>query len=312
MKLFDENPLAFGGASISGESGGYGFGNMEFQDALNLLEQAYEGGIRVFDSAPIYGFGESERRIGQAFKAMREKVFFVSKSGVDWHDNKRVNMTNDPIVTQKMLEQSLRTFESDYIDLYMIHWPDKKIDIRRPMEVLMKAKAQGKIRHIGLCNTFVEDLQKALEIDKVDVVQNQLNFFVTWPIENLFPFLSEKMIRFMSWGTLDKGVLTGRVTKQRKYDSSDCRSWAPWWKEENRDPKFMAMERLTPWMEKQGITGLELAVSHNLMYQECSTVLVGAKNSNQLSEVFKAVKNPLDRNIVEKAIDLANYSGPRE
>ena len=86
-----------------------------------MLGLAFDLGIRLYDTAPIYGFGLSEQRLGNYFKHKREDVFFISKSGVDWHDSKRVNMTNDPAVTQKMLENSLRDLQSDYIDLYMIH-----------------------------------------------------------------------------------------------------------------------------------------------------------------------------------------------
>jgi len=157
-------PLAFGGAAISGEGGGYGFGDINENDSIELLNSAYDKGIRIFDTAPIYGFGLSEVRMGKAFKQTRDKVFIVSKSGVTWGENKRVDMTNDPVVTTKMLEQSLRDLQSDYIDLYMIHWPDTRVDIRRPLEVLAKAKHQGKIKHIGLCNTNIADLEKGSEI----------------------------------------------------------------------------------------------------------------------------------------------------
>jgi len=82
-------------------------------------------------------------------------------------------MTNDPVVAQKMLEQSLRDLQSDYIDLYMVHWPDTRVDIRKTLEVYAKAKHQGKIKHIGLCNTNIDELEKAREIEKVEVVQSQ-------------------------------------------------------------------------------------------------------------------------------------------
>ena len=183
-------------------------------------------GVRLFDSAPIYGFGLSERRMGEAFKKMREEVFLCSKSGVTWSSSKRVDMTNDPQVTQRMLEQTLRDFQSDYVDLYMIHWPDPRVDIRRPMEVLAKAKEQTKIRHIGLCNTTPEDLLKAQEIEEIEVVQSQFNLFEDSLKKDFLPELKKQGISFMSWGTLDKGILTGRVHEKRQYDRCDARSWA--------------------------------------------------------------------------------------
>lgn len=301
---FGSLPLGFGGASVSGEGAGYGFGDITEKEALGLLEAAYDQGIRLFDTAPIYGFGLSEQRMGKAFKQNREKVFIVSKSGVSWHDSKRVNMTNDPKTTQKMLEQSLRDLQSDYIDLYMIHWPDANVDIRKPMEVLSRAKAQGKIKHIGLCNTYSEDLLKALEVDKVEAVQSQFNLFEQQLKKELFALLREKEISFMSWGTLDKGILTGRVTKDRKFDESDCRSWAPWWKETDFETRYLTLEKLKPLMSKFEISGVELAIGYNLAQPEIDLVLCGARNEKQLEGVVKASQKRLPSDLVSEIDSL--------
>jgi myo-inositol catabolism protein IolS len=281
-------PLGFGGASISGEGAGYGFGDITESDAISLLHEAKDLGIRLFDTAPIYGFGTSEIRMGKAFKKMREEVFIVSKSGVTWGENKRVDMSNDPKITSKMLEQSLRDLDSEYIDLFMIHWPDEKVDIRKPLEVLAKAKREGKIKHIGLCNTSVLEIEKASEVERIEAVQNQLNLFERDTLD-LFPYLKEKEISFMSWGTLDKGIITGRVDGKRKFDKSDCRSWAPWWKQIDKESRFKAMAKINPLLNEQGHSGLELALAHNLSYDEVSLVLCGARNSSQLNGLVKAL-----------------------
>lgn len=283
-------PLGFGGASISGEGAGYGFGDITEAQAIDLLHEAKDLGVRIFDTAPIYGFGLSEQRMGKAFKQNRDEVFIISKSGVTWHENKRVDMSNSPEVTQKMLEQSLRDLDSDYIDLFMIHWPDEKVDIRKPIEVLAKAKSEGKIKHIGLCNTHVEDLEKAKEVDHIEAIQNQLNLFERDALE-MFDYLKSNEISFMSWGTLDKGILSGRVDKDRKFDKSDCRSWAPWWKAMDKESRFNAMEKITPLLKEHGHIGIELALGHNLSYPEVSTLLCGARNSGQLNGLVTALQN---------------------
>lgn len=288
-------PIGFGGAAISGEGGGYGFGNISESDAISLLNQAYELGFRFFDSAPIYGFGLSEIRIGKAFKDKREKVFLTSKSGVTWHENRRVDMTNDPKTTQKMLEQSLRDLNTDYIDLFMIHWPDAKVDIRKPLEVLARAKHAGKIKHIGLCNTSISDLELASEIEKIEVVQSQMNLFETSVAEQLFDYLRENQISFQSWGTLDKGILTGSVDKkreqQKKYDESDCRKNAPWWNQAEVVLKAQRVEKLHHKLKQENVNPLSFCLAHNLHYPEVDMVLVGARNSHQLTTLIEAYKN---------------------
>lgn len=305
LKTISKIPLAFGGAAISGEGGGYGFGDISEADSIELLHLAYEQGLRIFDTAPIYGFGLSEKRMGKAFRQMREKVFLVSKSGVTWGDNKRVDMSNDPVVTLKMLEQSLRDLGSDYIDLYMIHWPDARVDIRRPLEVLAKAKHQGKIKYIGLCNTNLQDLEKGHEIERIEVVQSEFNFFQNAASEELFPYLKTHNISFMSWGTLDKGILTGRVDEKRKYEASDCRSWAPWWKKADNKSKFEAMKKIWPLLDKHQKNGLELALGYNLSFPELSVALCGAKSKNQLLSLFSALENLPGKELLNELLELA-------
>ena len=305
FKSISTIPLAFGGAAISGEGGGYGFGDISEVDSIELLNMAYDLGFRIFDTAPIYGFGLSEIRMGKAFKQMREKVFIVSKSGVTWGDNKRVDMSNEPAVTIAMFEQSLRDLNTDYIDLYMIHWPDVKVDIRRPLEILSKAKAQGKIKHIGLCNTNIVDLKKATEVERIEVVQSEFNFFQNSARDALFPYLKENNISFMSWGTLDKGILTGRVDEKRKFDKSDCRSWAPWWKNADNKSKFDTMKKIWPLLDKYNHSGLELALAYNLDFPELSVALCGAKNPEQLLSLFKALENLPKKDFLSEVVQLA-------
>lgn len=301
-------PLAFGGASISGEGAGYGFGQMSEGDALSLLKYAHDRGVKIFDTAPIYGFGLSEKRIGKAFKNKREDVFIVSKSGVTWHENMRVDMTNDPIVTQKMLEQSLRDLESDYIDLYMIHWPDERVDIRKPLEVLAKAKMEGKIKAIGLCNTHIDDFNKASEIEKIEAIQSQLNFFERDVTKEILPLVAQQEISFMSWGTLDKGILTGRVHRDRTFDKSDCRSWAPWWKAMDKESRYKVMDKINPILKDHGYTGLDLALSFNLATEGCSTLLCGARNHEQLDGILNSLERPLSPELLAKIDKVASES----
>jgi myo-inositol catabolism protein IolS len=303
--------LGFGGAALSGEGGGYGFGDITEAEAIKLVQMAYEAGFRLFDTAPIYGFGLSEIRLGKALKSIRENVTIVSKSGVTWHETKRVNMTNDPLVVEKMLHQSLKDLNTDYIDLYMIHWPDPKVDIRRPLEIYKKAQDQGKIKQIGLCNTTLEDLEKAKEIADISMVQSELNIFNTNPVRDLFPYLKKNKIGFMSWGTLDRGILTGRVTRDRKFDASDSRSWAPWWKGQDFEAKFNWIEKVEPVLKEHKLSLLELALGHNLHYSEVNMLLVGIKNEKSLHSMMEALENVQHK---QEAIEevLKNFSPATE
>lgn len=296
--------IGFGGASISGEGGGYGFGDISEVKAIELLHYAYEKGINLFDTAPIYGFTLSEKRMGIAFKNIREKVFIVSKSGVSWHDNQRVNMTNDPSIAEKMLNQTLIDLKSDYVDLYMVHWPDKNVDIRDVLTVYKKAQDVGKIKHIGLCNTNLEDLEKAKSICKIEAIQAKLNFFDRENL-NLMDYLTENKISFMSWGTLDQGILSGKMTKNKKYDKSDARSWAPWWDQELALKKT---EKLNLLLSKlpNGKNGIHLGLSYNLSFNNVVTALCGARSIEQLDSLLTVHDNLLSTDELNSILNFYN------
>ncbi|MBC96579.1 MAG: hypothetical protein CME63_02450 [Halobacteriovoraceae bacterium] len=308
LSNWSQSPYAFGGAAISGEGGGYGFGQPK-DNAEELLEYAFENGIRVFDTAPIYGFGKSEEILGEYFKKNRDQVKIISKSGVYWHENQRVDMTNDPKITEKMLEDSLRRLQSDYIDLYMIHWPDAQVDIRRPMEVLAKAKNRGKIKHIGLCNTHILDYQAASEIEKIEVIQSEHNIFNS-PPEDIKEIILKDNLSFMGWGTFDKGILTGRVTKKREqakdYDKDDCRKSAPWWSQKEVLAKCEKVEKLEDFIksissQNKGVSNLtELSLRYLFSKTWHSVTLMGAKSKKDWEEVLEVSTEPLEETWIQE------------
>lgn len=282
-------PFAFGGASVSEKGGGYGFGKC-VDPASEIIDYAFSNGIKVYDTAPIYGFGTSEEVLGKALKSVREKVKIISKSGIHWHDNKRVDMSNDPKITKKMLEDSLRRLDSDYIDLYMIHWPDENVDIRLPLEVLAKAQMEGKVKHIGLCNTNSDDLRKANEVTKIEVIQSELSIFNHSVNEWAEDFMKE--VSFMSWGTFDKGILTGRVSREREqaknYDEDDCRKSAPWWNQKEVLNKIAKVENLKKYFEERDLSMIEGAISFNLSHEFCDMSLMGAKSIKDWETILNA------------------------
>ena len=105
----------------------------------------------------------------------------------------------------------------------------------------------------------------------------------------------------MSWGTLDKGILTQKVTKERTYDASDCRSWAPWWDKKEVAKKSMAMQKVFSFLDQHGVSGLEFAISHNLNFSICDAVLVGMKNPKYVETTVNAIKKSIGSEIVDEA-----------
>ena len=272
--------IGFGGAAISGEGGGYGFGDMSETEAQTLLSHSWELGINLYDTAPIYGFGLSEERLG---KYLPKDAIIVSKGGVDWHSTRRVNMTNDPKVIEKMFLESLKRLKREYIDVYMIHWPDKNVDIRRPLEILRKYQEKSVISQIGLCNTNLDDLTKARDVAPISCLQSELNVLNT----KAFDDLEEEWKKYfsMSWGTLDKGILSGRVTEKRKFDQSDARSWAPWWNKKEVAIKIEKVKRLETILSDYKISLTQYCLHFNLNLYGLSSCLIGSKTQQDMDDM---------------------------
>lgn len=293
--------ITFGGASLSGEGGGYGFGPIREAEAESLVKTAWEAGITVFDTAPIYGFGLSEERLG---RYLPQDALVISKSGVDWHPTKRVNMTNSPEVTSKMLHESLKRLNRDRIDIYMIHWPDARVDIRVPMEVLKKAQDEGKIRWIGLCNTTPDDLKKALEIAPIHVLQSELNLFNQKAFNDLDGLWQDKFT--LGWGTFDKGILSGRVTKERKFSKEDARSWAPWWNKKEVAKKIERTDALKEILRDYDITLPEFCIHYNLYFYGITSTLIGFKTVSDIVHVTSNLQPKLMRERMKEVLDRWN------
>lgn len=200
-------------------------------------------------------------------------------------------MSNDPKVTEKMLLASLKRLKREQIDLYMIHWPDPSIDIRRPLEVLAKYHEKGAILHLGLCNSHPEDLKKAQEIVQVSSLQSELNIYQT----KAFDLFESDWKNFfsMAWGTFDKGILTGRVTTDRKFDSTDARSWAPWWSKKEVARKIEQVEKISEVIKDEGISLTQLALHFNLNYFGVNSTLIGFKSKNDILEAQQAFLKPI-------------------
>lgn len=290
-EILGKIPMGFGGAAISGEGGGYGFGTVSEADAEKLLLTAWDMGIRLFDTAPIYGFGLSEQRMG---KYLPQDAYIVTKGGVDWHPNMRVNMSNAPQIIEKMIEESLKRLNRP-ISMYMIHWPDLKVDIRESLSVVKKYQDRGDIKDIGLCNTHKEDLQRAEEICTIKGLQSEVNLFNH---ENL-NFIEKKYLT-MSWGSLDKGILSDRVKAERKFESHDARAWAPWWNKKEVEQKIQRVEKLKKILVDHHIALTHFALQFIVNYKGIDFALIGSKTIDDLKQSIKLVNSSLDKDVLEK------------
>lgn len=142
--------------------GGEGFGPQDGRESLRVLERAFAEGVRHFDSAGFYAHGRSEELLSRAFHRRRHEVFLSSKGGLEWSGRKVLHRAS-PSALRHNLEKSLTRLETDYLDLYQLHWPDPKVPIDESLGALQQLQAEGLIRHWGAGNLSANELKKYVQ-----------------------------------------------------------------------------------------------------------------------------------------------------
>lgn len=230
--------IGFGAWGISGDLGDIN----EEKEIIATIKEAYNLGINFFDTAPAYGYekfgikgyGKSEELLGKALKGIRNKVIIATKFGVVYGER---SFNNSSKIIKKEIEGSLMRLQTDYIDLYQVHWPDQYTRIEETFLTLNELKKSGKIRFIGVCNYGVSFIEEALNYSEVISSQNLYNMIqrnatnifgndLPYRTENeVLPYCEQKNIGFIPYSPFCQGLLTGKKLKLDDYNVTDIRKY---------------------------------------------------------------------------------------
>jgi methylglyoxal reductase len=196
------------------EMGNDFFGEVDEKIAIDAIRASIDAGVNMVDTAAAYGSdGASEKVVAKAIKGLRDKVVLATKLGVLRIDGEYVRCLNTNIMRRE-IEDSLRRLETDYIDVYYIHWPDFNSSIEDALELMVKFKEEGKIRAIGVSNFDTSLIQKAIDIVDISVVQPPMSMLNRSSVENgILPLCNEKGVGVITYGSLGGGILTGKMQK---------------------------------------------------------------------------------------------------
>lgn len=212
--------ICFGGEQL----GGFDWGSYDIKETLYAANQAINKGLNFFDTADCYALGESEINVGKLVKGRRNQCIIGTKFGIRINPNtstNRVTYDNSEAYIEKALEKSLKRLQTDYIDIYQVHYWDKKTPLETVFSILEKQCESGKIRYYGISNF------DCLNIDKEDF-PHLLSFSYEYSLadrskEAIIEEHLKKGLNFLSFGALGQGILTGKYNKKTSFDSSDRR-----------------------------------------------------------------------------------------
>ncbi len=174
-------------------------------------------------TAEAYGMGVSEEAVGRALGARRRDVSIVTKFGVGYEEMPNRRDSSRRRVTAS-IEKSLKRLQIDYVDVYMVHWPDPETPLDETMDALDDIVHQGKARYIGVSNFRLAQIEAAMRLRPIDVVQYGWNMFDRRMQAEIFPYCAAQQIGVMAYGSLAYGMLSGTFHAGMQFEESDWRS----------------------------------------------------------------------------------------
>lgn len=199
------------------------YGKIEAGQFQQAVQRAIDAGINCFDTAEAYGFGASEQALARALGARRPDVVVVTKFGTAYAEapNRRDSSRQRVMAA---IEKSLQNLQTDYVDVYLVHWPDVNTPFEETMRALDDIVQQGKARYIGVSNFRLAQLEACMRVRRVDVVQYGWNMFDRRMQTEIFPYCAAQQIGVMAYGSLAYGMLTGTFHADMQFDETDWRS----------------------------------------------------------------------------------------
>src|SRR6266702_4813157 len=175
--------------------GGWMWGGTAVAESSATMRAAFDHGINIVDTAPVYGFGRSEGIVGKAIEGgrLRSDVLIATKAGLQW-DGGKVSRNASRARIMREVEESLRRLRTDYIDIYQVHWPDPLITVEETAEAMLTLLEQGKIRAIGVSNFSVLQMERFRRIAPLHVLQPPYNLFERGIEADLLPYCRKNKI----------------------------------------------------------------------------------------------------------------------
>jgi len=276
--------------------GGLEWGAVPDEAAVATCLAALDRGINLIDTAPIYGHGRSEEIVGKTMRAhgRRDAFFIATKAGLDWNASGVFAHSTEARI-RKELEDSLRRLDTDYIDLYQVHWPDTRTPIAETAALLAEFQREGKVRALGVSNFNPTQIEEFRSVTPLASNQPPYNLFERQIDAETLPWCAAHGVAVLTWSSLCRSLLGGRVHRGMTFDRKDIRSVDPKFQEPRFDQYMTAVEQLADLArERYGKSVAELAVRWVLDRPGVSVALWGAKRPDQLDAAAGATGWKLD------------------
>jgi len=252
-------------------------------ESERAVRAALEAGITTFDTAEVYGNGHSEKVLGRAIGADRDKVQILSKVFSN-------HLKADQVIGA--CDRSLKNLGTDYLDLYQIHWPPgsfgaKPVPMEETMQALMDLKSQGKIRAIGVSNFSLDQLKAISALGPIESLQPPYSLFWRQVENETLAWCQENHVTVLAYSPMAQGLLTGKFGPDHQFEKGDHRSSNRLFHPTVYPKVIAALDALRPMAAGKGISMAQLALAW-VIAQSGVCAIAGARSAEQSADNAKA------------------------
>ncbi|GGK05977.1 oxidoreductase ion channel protein IolS [Lentibacillus kapialis] len=270
---------------------------LDEEQGKDMVRAALDDGMNMLDTAYMYGLGRSEELIGDVMNEYKREDIALATKGAHEFVGDDIVMNNHPTFLKQQVENSMRRLQTDYIDLFYIHYPDKDTPKYEAVGALKELRDQGKIRSIGVSNFSMDELKEANQDGYVDVVQAEYNLLHREAETIMLPYTAEQAITFIPYFPLESGLLAG------KYDASstftDIRASKPSFQGEAFRENLKKVDKLRDIANDYGEDVAHVVLAWYFSRSSLDVVIPGAKRAGQVTDNKRAGEIELTQETID-------------
>ncbi len=284
-------PIGFGAWAIGGGGWAFAWGPQEDADSIAAIREAMDLGINWIDTAAVYGLGHSEEVVGKALKGMARRPLVFTKCARVWDEQRQIGKCLKAASIRQECEASLKRLGVDVIDLYQIHWPEPPEDIDEGWDTMLKLKAEGKVRWVGVSNFSAGQMNQVSRLGPITSLQPPYSMVRREIEAEILPHCEKHGIGVLAYSPMQSGLLTGGWSRERvaALPADD------WRREKNKHFQEPLLSRnlrlvdlLTRVGQPHGKSPGEVAIAWVLRLPVVTGAIVGARKPGQLKSLAGA------------------------
>lgn len=283
--------------------------------AIALIRKAAEAGIKLFDTAEVYGPFNNEELVGEALAPIRKDVLISTKFGFNIQNGQMAGLNSKPAHIREVVEQSLKRLRTDHIDLLYQHRVDPNVPIEDVAGTVKELIKEGKVLRFGLSEANAQTIRKAHAVQPLTAVQSEYSLMWKAPEEGILSTCEELGVGFVPYSPLCRGFITGFINEHTKFDpNNDNRTTMPRFKPDAISANWVLIETLADFGNARGLTVAQVALAWLLAQKPWIVPIPGTTKLAHLQENMLAIEyqfNATELKELTEKVSTLNIVGVR-